>query len=346
MSRRISQMMDQPEYMVKKIINTLEDKNGYPSHDVRLLAESIQKIRVKLNDLGLDPDDTTGQELYQALLAKFIKDSQAFDNEYGTDLSGFDQKTAKAAQLLSKSLEMPRQWFLKKSIAKDILRQQPPKRVMKALHYRSVESMLKREDLAELFLASQYIESATWRRLHSRAISKLDQTAFELRSIALASLSYDNWVAIAGPGNHIAEDNSLGAIGLWPVKRLSNLSLLGMLVLLTDTLNDYTSLNVGRSLADLSQTVSWWADMDHLVAELGSEHVSLSLKDCAQNSLNDKHYDERQLDHGRTSFWKELLSRYENQLPSEGLFDTAGLQRAARLKLAVQQPAFEEVEDI
>src|SRR5579862_5664591 len=127
MSKRIADIMDQPEYLVRRLINKLEDKNGSPSHDVRHLAENIQKVRGKLTDLGLDPDDTTGEELYQALLAKFEKDASSFDNYFDAKDLGFDQKAAKATEILGQIDVLPRQWALKRVVAKNILRAQPPK---------------------------------------------------------------------------------------------------------------------------------------------------------------------------------------------------------------------------
>jgi hypothetical protein len=61
MSRKISMLLDQPEPMVNKLLSELEDKNGYPSHDARHIAENSQKVRLKIVALGLDPEDTTGE---------------------------------------------------------------------------------------------------------------------------------------------------------------------------------------------------------------------------------------------------------------------------------------------
>src|SRR6266404_4594616 len=82
MNKIISAILGQSEPAVAKAIAKLEAKNGYPSHDVRHLAENIQKTRLKLTELGLDPDDTTGEELYHALLVRFNQDSQKFDKQF------------------------------------------------------------------------------------------------------------------------------------------------------------------------------------------------------------------------------------------------------------------------
>lgn len=343
---RIAELLDQPEYLVKRTISQLEDKNGYPSHDARLLAENIQNVRIKLADLGLDPDDTTGQELYHALQSRFEKDAKLFDAYFGIGEMDFDQRTAKAVEILNQKFLFPRQWALKRVVAKNVLRAQPPKRVMKQLSYRSLESMLKREDLSEIYLAVTYLESASWHKQHARVVSKLNQTDFELRPIKLQPLSYSRWADVQGPQDYMAVNNEVAALGLWPSDELRNSPLLSMALLMLEKLGDYTELKLGESVAKMSQTINWWADMDRLVANLSGEHVSLSLKDNCLDSLQDNPYQYRSLEHGRVSFWQELLSRYENQLPTESLFDSSVLQKVAGLKLAVPQPVYEEVENI
>jgi ribosome assembly protein YihI (activator of Der GTPase) len=77
--KRIARILGEDEDRVATLVNALEEKNGFPSHDVRYLAENVQKIHSKITDLGLDPDDTTGEELFHALLVKFEKDSNVFD---------------------------------------------------------------------------------------------------------------------------------------------------------------------------------------------------------------------------------------------------------------------------
>jgi hypothetical protein len=104
------------------------------------------------------------------------------------------------------------------------------------------------------------------------------------------------------------------------------------------------NLKPGSQLVKVSEMLKWWADMDHLVAELAGAHVSLNLKDCALNSWLKNDFESRITDNGRQSFWQELLSRYPNHPVAEA-FDDAVRQRVANLKLKAPQPAFEFVEE-
>jgi hypothetical protein len=344
MSKVLASILDQPEHVVKKIVAKLEDKNGYPSHDVRHLAENIQKTRTKIAELGLDPDDTTGEELYHRLLVKFQADSQQFDAQNNITSQDFSAKAAKAVELITKNLNLPNRWGLKTNAAKNLLRKQPPKKLMKQLKYRSLESLVKRESLSELYLAAPSVESKNWQKEQLKLLSKLDSSAFELRSVCIKYLPQAKW----GLTNDVilTYDDNLGAFGLVESGDNPELPLLSMVVTLVEALSDLGHTNLSSKIIKLSPTLAWWSDMDGLVASLNSGNVSLSLSDVSYNAADGLSYDNRVLDSSRRLFWKNLVRRYDNQLEIEedllsGLKDTA-----ISLKLPVNQPAFEYVEDI
>jgi hypothetical protein len=158
MSRAIAALLNEPEHLVRKAVKILEDKNGYPSHDVRHLADNIQRVRAKIAELNLDPDDTTAEELYHALLVKFQKDSKEFDACLGAENQTYDQRVETAINLVSKKLKLPEVWTLKSQAAKQLLKSEPPKKLMKFLGYRSVDSLIKRQNLAELQFMFAYFD--------------------------------------------------------------------------------------------------------------------------------------------------------------------------------------------
>jgi hypothetical protein len=341
MSRAISAMLDQPEHLVKRVINKLEDKNGYPSHDVRALAENIQKIRAKISDLGLDPDDTTAQELYHALHAKFDRDSRKFDEQFSLVGPSDNQPATLATRMVSKNFELPECWYLKSSAVKKLLRIQPPKKLMRRLNYRSVDSLLKRENLSELCLAAAYTESSVWHKGFDKLVSGLDSTAFEMRPLSLVSLSREKWGEFQ-TDEQVAYNNEFGVLGTLPGL---NVSALSAVILLLDALAALSELKISESASKLSQELVWWSDMDGLIANLASEHVSMSLSDVSKNHVRSHDFTERVMEAGRLGFWRDLLSRYQNQLiPDEDL--NISFSHLLNLKAPINQPAFDYVEDI
>jgi hypothetical protein len=339
MSKHISNILSQPERLVRQTLDRLEDKNGYPSHDARHLAENIQQVRLKIAGLGLDPDDTTAQELYHALLVRFEKDSLAFDIENGFHSLEFEQKAAKAAEIIKNNTDLPQRWVLKPTAAKNLLRQHPPKKLMKQLSYRSMESMLKRENIGQLYIQANLTESAAWKKELARLVSKQDTTVFEIRSIAVTSLSDEE-----GSSPLIYNDD-VGMLAINRTQATNNLRLLGLTVLLADFVNSLNGTKVAQQFGDKSSVIRWWSDMDGLISGLNSDYVSLNIKDVSLNHAGRHEFSERSLAAGRSSFWKNLLSRYENQLEIEEdkLSDLS--YQIVTSKIPIRQPAFEYVED-
>ncbi|MBX4197041.1 hypothetical protein KW801_00610 [Candidatus Saccharibacteria bacterium] len=346
MSKALASILDQPEQSLKKIIAKLEDKNGYPSHDVRHLADNIQKTRAKITELNLDPDDTTGAELYHALLVKFQKDSNLFDAQNRIASQDFSSKSNVAIDLVSKNLDLPQRWVLKTAVAKNILRQHPPKKLLKQLKYRSLESMLKRESPAQLFLTAQFLESQNWQKELGKQVSKLDSSAFELRPVCIKYLAQSQWGL--NSDSILAYDNSIGSLGLIEPDTSSEIPLLSIAILLADGLSNFGELDLSAEVAKFSPVLAWWSEMDGLIANLDSEHVSLNLSDISRSATETISYDNRLLDGARRSFWQKLLQRYDNQLEIEEDL-LAGLKnKAINFNVPNNQPAFEYeyVEDI
>jgi hypothetical protein len=345
MNKIISAILGQPEPDVAKAIAKLEAKNGYPSHDVRHLAENIQKTRVKLAELGLDPDDTTGEELYHVLLVKFEQDSRALDAQSSFVSNSFDDKAAKAVEIVSKNLDLSERWALKNSSAKNILRQHPPKKLMKHLDYRSVESLLKRENLAAIYLALDFFESNAWLSDHTKLISRQNSTAYQPRPLSLNYLSQSKWGNFDSPNSLIYNDD-FAVVGLIAANHSDKASVLSLAVLLIDSLANFQAINLSREVSRLNPVLAWWSDVDGLISNLADEHVSLNLADVNSSHLHSKTYAERAIDNSRRSFWQELLSRYDNQLEAEEDIFSGIKDQMINFKTPINQPAFEYAEDI
>jgi hypothetical protein len=177
MAKNLAELLDEPEVVVESVINKLEHISGWQSTDVRLLADINNKIRAKLIELKLDPDDTTGPELYHALLAKLDRDEQKFNMPYVKRPSNEVINSVKQAH-------KPYQVYaLKYSAAKEILRNHPPRRLMKELSYRSVDSMLKRESISQLYNAVAKIEIPRWQNVFFKDLANLTPSDFESREI-------------------------------------------------------------------------------------------------------------------------------------------------------------------
>ncbi|HEX5395421.1 MAG TPA: hypothetical protein VFW52_03680 [Candidatus Saccharimonadales bacterium] len=311
MSRNLARMMGRSAASTQEQIADLEHKNGYPSEDVRFMAENKILLRQKLVQLGLDPDDTTDAELYHALRARFERDADMLDKAVGINkFTGLDERLSKAEQLVVHCVATDDVWVPKNSAVKAILAANPPKHVAKQLNYRSAASMIKREEAAEIALVSTVAESATWQKNFSKSIDKLSPSQRELRPIKIVSLSSPRWQALSSPPSAAIFDKNLGAAAVWPSDGLSASPVLSLSLLLLEAIERLNPAGFSAALHELSPALRWWSDTGHLISD-GRQPVSLNLRDVSLNHLLSREIHEAERRHGATSLWDKLSLRYQ-----------------------------------
>lgn len=207
MAKHISQLLGTGEQTAANIVAKLEKLAGFPSQDNRLLSDIKSNLRTKVAELGLDPNDTTPKELYYTVLSHFEVDSRNFDALIGGALKNMIH--------LAQICDIPRQaWVLKRSVAKELLRLHPPKRLARALNYRSTESMLKREDIEVLYTALPYVESQSWLKSFYRSHGDLQPFDFEIRDISIIVMP-ENKMRFKS-NTAVSYFPCIGAVAIWP----------------------------------------------------------------------------------------------------------------------------------
>jgi hypothetical protein len=159
MSKLISELLGATEPMFSIAIKQLEMASGNPAADVRLTAEIIGKVHLKCQEMGLDPNDSTGAEIYEALINK----ARIHDEHMCRVIGGSDpEDVATLLPLMKKAvdeMDIPRDcWVLKYDVAKEMLRKTPPPKIMAHLGYDNVDAMLEHEQLAEIYGALRFAE--------------------------------------------------------------------------------------------------------------------------------------------------------------------------------------------
>ena len=191
-------MLGAREPMFRRGISRLESASGHAATDIRLSTEVERGAQYKLRELGFDPHDTTGAELYAALQQRIRNDDallgRTLTRRYGTASSHSAVRCALAA------LPVPKQCFgLKTAVGRQLLKGLPPRHSMKILGYRSFDSMMRREPLLAVYAAGWLLEPAGWRKAMLEAYRKLHATDFEVRSMALIAPEADRWRTLAQP---------------------------------------------------------------------------------------------------------------------------------------------------
>jgi len=171
MSKMIAGLLDADNRSFSKIVHRLEHMTLQPGVDTRLTAEIITQVREKSRRLGLDPADSTAKELYYSLLSKASNDDTILRIKLGIVESTKPVDSAKiiaeeTQKLINKDIVV----CLQSTAVKKILKAVPPKKTMRALKFRSIESVLKREDPFVLYALAKRFESESW---HSQVQARL-----------------------------------------------------------------------------------------------------------------------------------------------------------------------------
>lgn len=221
MTRILSELLGAREPAFHHGLKQLEQASGAPSEDIRLTTEIIHGMQDRLKQLRLDPRDTTGRELYGALMQRVREDAEIFRS-----LAGINEDhvhLTKAVEQFVSALPLHKEVFAMRSVAaKRLLRLHPPKKAMKKLGYRSLESLLKHETASLVLAAAHLTESAAWHRSMSTAYKRLSPSDFESRPLHIQAPDNDRWRALSEPYVIHAKQNiiglrELGAIILLPL---------------------------------------------------------------------------------------------------------------------------------
>lgn len=196
MTRVLSELLGAREPLFRRGISRLESASGHAGADIRLSTEVQRAAQYKLRELNLDPHDTTGLELYAALQQRVKSDdarlSAALARRYGM---AAPHRTVGCALA---DLPVAKQCFgLKTATGRQILKALLPRHAMKALGYRSFDSMMRREPLLAVYAAGWLLEPAGWRKAVLESYRKLHATDFETRPLTLITPDAERWHALA-----------------------------------------------------------------------------------------------------------------------------------------------------
>lgn len=274
MTKVLSQLLGAREPDFRLGVMKLESASGGQSHDIRLTSELLCSSRAKLTALGLDPSDTSGPELFQALnqkLAASDKELQKvlrlepLEPSFLADFSSAVKKLSASNDCLA----------LKASAAKRLFKANPPKKAMKTLGYRSLDSMLKHETLAGLYASTRICESHAWHKSFVDGYKKLTPSDFETRPLAITALASQRWQRLA---DSFTQDNKhnlvyageAGVLAVLPLTSYPSGSLTAMLLLSLAAANDVLATGSYLRLHQVR------VDFGKLVASAASETPSVA----------------------------------------------------------------------
>lgn len=256
MTRYLSLALGAKQPLFGQSIQELERASGRPSADIRLSSELMQQVRAKVAQLDLDPEDTTGPELYSALQSKLGRDEvkvrhalSLSDDATSTDI------LAAVTKYLNKHQTAGTCFALKAASARRLLKKKIPKAAMKKLGYRSFDSMLKHETPAAIYAAAVVAESPSWHKTFRDQYAKLESSDFEQRKMSVEYPKGKRWTVlseafVSGARHNIMSFKELGAIVVLPIEaKVDGLAITSLLL----TLHYMNDIRTYSSYAKLQQ---------------------------------------------------------------------------------------------
>lgn len=311
MSAGLARIIGRPKDEVSKLVAEMEEKYGNPAHDVRMLSEVIALAKQKIAELKLDPNDTTAKELYYSLQNKYRNDCSLVDESLGIGPNdSFDQRLGRAIEIV-KAVIKEDTWSLKPSAAKELLRQCPPKKLIKQLGYRTVESILKRENVGGLYLLAPFVESASWQKNFQRTASRVSSSSYIVSQLNFIELPEAKLDGIGEPPNIYVCNRQTASLAVWPSKKLTSAPVITLALLLAKAAQELGIKVPKKALLSIHPSLSWWSGIPHVISNHDTP-ISFNIHDVALNHHNDLAHHESLASEAAKSLWSQLEARYEN----------------------------------
>lgn len=340
---RLAALLGEPQRNIGRIISKLEDLSGYHSEDVRLLVEMDAQLGRKITQLGLDPTDTTGEELYEALKARMARDLGQLERAWHLEGENNLFQIIKVLEHFGGHEEF---LAIRCSAVKRLLNAQKPLKTTKLLGYRSLASMLKHEDTRLVLAVAWANESAQWRSRFAHYVSRLKANDYEVRPVkfvAARSLAADVAVVPLMGAVCICAKAQGAASVLHGIAALDNLAVQNRLLSSHQFSADFNKLaerilsghyeetvqveghdfvsrhsllqpderepTAFQRLGSAHPLLAWWQQAACLAKE-DNGPVSLHPGDCLENYLGNTAYQGRHAENFVSTLKERLLAQY------------------------------------
>lgn len=227
MGKILRDLLNAEEPLFSESIRQLERASGQDAADVRLISDILKSAHDRMRQLRLDPADSTGREIYQALISKVARDNVRLAKIIGAtrpeDVAHMVPLMVKAANAVPFSRKV---FVLKHASAKKMLKKMPPKNLMKTLGYESLEDMFANEDFDELYTALRFSEGAEWLVAYNELFKTVTVSDYEERDLRIVIMDHDKYVGLAESFvkkklHNVTHTKELGVIVVVPMRQES-----------------------------------------------------------------------------------------------------------------------------
>ncbi len=198
MSKFLRDLLDAEEPLFSLSLRDLEKASRHQGVDAKLIGDITRMAHESMRALGLDPQHTTGPELYHALCARVETDNIRLANVIGASEPENVRHMVPFMVKAAEKVEFPRKVFvLKHDKAKELLRQMPPQKLLKKLGYGTVDEMFGGEDFDEVYTALRFSEGPEWLNEYDELFKIVTSDDYEMRDIRIVAMDHDKYVDLA-----------------------------------------------------------------------------------------------------------------------------------------------------
>lgn len=225
-------------------MNALTGKSGVIE---KILNENTSKVDERLSELGLSRANSY-DDIYNALTSDLISLEKKLLQIIGS--ADLEVVAKKAFELQSEDAAGGVGFFLKKEKAVEMLRQNPPQKILDHFGYSSVDELIEKEGLESVYSALRFIESSDWmNNVFINSYNSITINDFEERQVKIIVLD-EKWLSTAEKFlqkkfHNVSHLKELGIIFIIPIKIDTDGELLRVFTLLLHYLNEvpfYSSL--------------------------------------------------------------------------------------------------------
>jgi len=240
--QKIAKILRVDHHILDRFRGDMEKTTGKSGVFSKIIRENYFIISDRLDKLGLGRN-VSALEVYDALIGKVESDDFRIFEALGSPNLTIPEEMQRVVDLAAKISNRYLGFFLKKDVAVQLLKKEPPKRILLALGYRNVEEMLKKEDLLEVFSALRFLEDPEWlNKVFFRQYENLKPSDFEKREMVARVLD-SKWLRasegfIKKKHHNVSHLKELGVIFVLPVSLGISGETLRLLSLLSHYFNE------------------------------------------------------------------------------------------------------------
>ncbi len=231
--------MRSDKHILEAICHNLEMASGKVGVLEKIAEENNAAVRNRLDFLGLGRN-VGAYDVYDALISKVEADDIKIYEGLRRPNLAVPEEAFRILHLSESVSGKKKGFFLKKEVARKFLYNEPPRLVMAALGYDTVDAMLAKEDLLEVYCSLRFLESSNWlNEVFFKQYVGLTPDDFEERDITSKVLG-KKWVQAAEKFtkkkyHNVSHLKELGVIFVIPV----SLGFAGETLRLLSLLNHY-----------------------------------------------------------------------------------------------------------